>query len=323
MTMQNMYVKAIVLLCLVGLVTAIGTNEISTSTGDLLLNSSNGNVNVTATLWQNGVSVYTSAGGALSNSATVTGDVNATGKEYAPTVLGGGFVGVGSATPQFTTDNAAGAVLAIKHTVDANGYAGISFIPDNNATQLIQFYVNPIGYGINGLVLYATTATDGSISPYVNNSYTLGRAGLLWGTIYAHTSVTGDTFYNGDPDYLIREVERPGEGLAKEYIPKSLVADCPDSSVTVQTTDLEGNTITRPELDTECWSRIGDENWDNLNHITDTYDGDVITSDGVSVREMNAVKQVLEDKGVLTEADISTKVQQIKQAATKGGLNKA
>jgi hypothetical protein len=382
MKIRSEYVKAIVLLCLVGLVTAIGTNEITTSGGNLLLNSSSGTINVelgtTGSLTLNAADASSENIAAHNTGATnylhLQTYLNATDYDELG-IFPGGFqlyssypagaylypytdgtytfgssdhewavlnanaltsqvaLNVNSAGTNFQSGsvavtgdvNASGAVKAV-NVYGTNVYDGAHVSTGAFAQNQIMenaswgFRLTLNGAGANTLSLQQTTnAFSGSTSPFIinagnitidrslnpatNNSQTIGRAGLLYSTIYVKSTVTSDAFYNGDPEYLIREVERPGEGLAKEFIPKTLLTE---------------NGCDTAENQTECWSRIGDENWDSLNHITDTYDGDVITSDGLSVRdtvaENQALKQVMLDNGLMTEEQLSAAKQTIVSA---------
>lgn len=205
-------------------------------------------------------------------------------------------------------------------TGNSNNWIDVGTNPQNSMSLYSIGTITLQGSGDTTNTVKEDVSSVARLYPAVNNSATLGFAGRLWATIYAKTSVTSDAFYNGNPDVLIREVEK-ADGLAKQFIPREMVASCPDSSVMVDV-EMHNETDTwvgtRPELETECWMRVGEAQWDNTSHVTETYDGDVITSDGLSVRDVaaenSALRQVMLDNALATEEQLTTAVTAARQA---------
>jgi hypothetical protein len=183
----------------------------------------------------------------------------------------------------------------------ANNDGPIIMAPNNNVANYIYFN---------------TSGTTAKMLPNANNTGAVGAKDMEYNSMYSKAFTVGDWFANKNPNYLIRFVETD-EGMATQFIPRDEIVNCPDENVMTQITLPNGSVEERPESETDCWMRVGDEVWDTTQHSTQTFDGDVTTSDG-SMRDMLALKAVLVDKGVLTENEVSAKVQQMRQLG--GGL---
>jgi hypothetical protein len=287
--------KAMVILLLAGLVAAVSTNQITTSAGDLNLASTSGNINIAST--------NTNISGVINSASALV--VNP---------ADGSVFGV---------DDSAARSIASAYPLDfsyisAQKGGGITLrgywqMTNSDPTSYGRIFVQNTS-GVNALVLTASgnvqdirfNPNNGYVLPISNNSVYLGSAALRWKTIYATTALNvGDIFMTANPDYMIRIVEKP-EGEVTQYIPKEYYSDCKD---------------TLTEHYDDCEIRVSEEHWDDTIKTTKTYDGDFINSDGISMRdtiaENQALKAVLVDKGVLTDAEVSAKVQVV-----KGGLQR-
>jgi len=183
---------------------------------------------------------------------------------------------------------------------------------------------------LNDFIYFDTVGNVARMSPFDNNTYTLGYAGKLWAAVYAKSTVTSDMWYAGGSEYMIRQVEKP-EGLVKQFIPKIAFANCKDD---VRTKEYSNGTTYEDTVERydECLIRVAEHEWDTTKKITETYEGDIINENGDSFTTMKdqiqtlelenmalydeniALKKALIDKGVITQKDLddAKTVEQIK-----------
>jgi len=166
----------------------------------------------------------------------------------------------------------------------------------NAAEIMIKPSNDPTDY-----IYFDTVSNIARISPLDNNSYTIGYPGKLFATAYIKSTVTSDLWLQGGDEMMVREIER-SDGLYTQFINKSLLSVCPPIRVVDEFTS---------ELESQCWERIADINWNKTKRVIRTYDGDFIDSEGNSLRDTvtnnKKLVELLLDKGVLKQSDVDGK----------------